>query len=383
MGTPVIVGGITLPAGLDSEVAEDAKREERRVERAMATVRERIKAMLARSVSPAEAGVLKAHLAILEDISLSDKIGELLAQGRSAGQALAESAQFFMSILQKSESSYIRDRAVDIQEICLRLLEEIYGPKFTAASVELKQPSIIVAETMAPQQLLGMDRQWLRGLVLEYAGRTSHAVILARSLGIPTVVGVKDAPVLLSGERELVVDANRGLVLPNGTAAVRRFYDGEQQAIEKRNAALTRNKFRPAVTLDGLRMEVAANVSSAEEVAAACAQGAEGIGLFRTEMLFIGHDRAPSEDEQFEIYKRAAQLADQRPVIIRTIARRIQPVPGISRNADFCGASRALSHAIAGYSACFRFWETPDYGPNGLHHRGGAVAQGPACTIAE
>src|SRR5205814_6461313 len=281
MGTPVIVGGITLPAGLDSEVAEDAKREERRVERAMATGRERIKAMLARSVSPAEAGVLKAHLAILEDISLSDKIGELLAQGRSAGQALAESAQFFMSILQKSESSYIRDRAVDIQEICLRLLEEIYGPKFTAASVELKQPSIIVAETMAPQQLLGMDRQWLRGLVLEYAGRTSHAVILARSLGIPTVVGVKDAPVLLSGERELVVDANRGLVLPNGTAAVRRFYDGEQQAIEKRNAALTRNKFRPAVTLDGLRMEVAANVSSAEEVAAACAQGAEGIEIGR------------------------------------------------------------------------------------------------------
>jgi len=335
MGTPVIVGGITLPAGLDSEVAEDAKREERRVERAMATVRERIKAMLARSVSPAEAGVLKAHLAILEDISLSDKIGELLAQGRSAGQALAESAQFFMSILQKSESSYIRDRAVDIQEICLRLLEEIYGPKFTAASVELKQPSIIVAETMAPQQLLGMDRQWLRGLVLEYAGRTSHAVILARSLGIPTVVGVKDAPVLLSGERELVVDANRGLVLPNGTAAVRRFYDGEQQAIEKRNAALTRNKFRPAVTLDGLRMEVAANVSSAEEVAAACAQGAEGIGLFRTEMLFIGHDRAPSEDEQFEIYKRAAQLADQRPVIIRTIdIGGDKPVPHLNLPAE-------------------------------------------------
>src|SRR5438105_9842834 len=309
-GASVVVGGMTLPSDLGSEKAEDLKREERRIARAMATVRERIKVMLARSVSPAEAGVLKAHLAIVEDVSLSDKIAELLAQGRSAGQALAESAQFFMSILQKSESSYIRDRAVDIQEICCRLLEEVYGSRFTAAAVELKEPSILVAETIAPQQLLGMERKWLEGLVLEYAGRTSHAVILARSLGIPTVVGVKDAPVLLSGERELVVDANRGLVVPNGSAAVRRFYDGEQQAIEKRNAALTRNKFRPAVTLDGLRMEVAANVSSAEEVAAACAQGAEGIGLFRTEMLFIGHDRAPSEDEQFEIYKRAAQLAD-------------------------------------------------------------------------
>src|SRR5437763_10020471 len=163
-GASVVVGGMTLPPGLASESADDSKREERRIERAMATVRERIKVMLARSVSSAEVGVLKAQLAIVEDVSLSDKITELLAQGRSAGQALAESAQFFMAMLQRSDSSYIRDRAVDIQEICLRLMEEIYGSKFTAAAVELKEPSIIVAETIAPQQLLGIDRQWLRGL---------------------------------------------------------------------------------------------------------------------------------------------------------------------------------------------------------------------------
>ncbi|HWY70155.1 MAG TPA: phosphoenolpyruvate--protein phosphotransferase [Terriglobales bacterium] len=334
-GASVVVGGMTLPPDLGSERAEDFKKEERRIERAMATVRERIKVMLARSVSPAEAGVLKAHLAIVEDVSLSDKIAELIVQGRSAGQALAESAQFFMSILQKSESSYIRDRAVDIQEICYRLLEEVYGSRFTAAAVELKEPSVLVAETIAPQQLLGMERKWLEGLVLEYAGRTSHAVILARSLGIPTVVGVKDAPVLFSGERELVVDANRGLVVPNGTAAVKRFYDREYQAQQKRNETLTRNKFRPAVTVDGLRLEVAANVSSAEEVAAACANGAEGIGLFRTEMLFIGHDRAPSEEEQFAIYKQAAQAAGQRPVIIRTIdIGGDKPVPHLNLPAE-------------------------------------------------
>jgi multiphosphoryl transfer protein len=334
-GASVVVGGMTLPPELGSEKAEDPKKEERRIARAMATVRERIKVMLSRSVSPAEAGVLKAHLAIVEDVSLSDKIAELLVKGRSAGQALAESAQFFMSILQKSESSYIRDRAVDIQEICHRLLEEIYASKFTAAALELKEPSIIVAETIAPQQLLGVDRKWLQGLVLEYAGRTSHAVILARSLGIPTVVGVKDAPVLLSGERELVVDANRGVVVPNGTAAVRRFYDREHQTLEKRNAALTRSKFRPAVTVDGQRMEVAANVSSAEEVSAACANGAEGIGLFRTEMLFIGKDRAPSEEEQFEIYKAAAKAAGQRPVIVRTIdIGGDKPVPHLNLPAE-------------------------------------------------
>ena len=334
-GTSVVVGGMSLPPNLGSERPEDPKKEERQVERAIAAVRERIKVMLARSVAPAEAGVLKAHLAIVEDVSLSEKIVGLIAQGRSAGQALAESAQFFMAILQNSDSSYIRDRAVDIQEICHRLLEEIYGSKFKSPAVELTEPSVIVAETIAPQQLLAVDRQWLRGLVLEYAGRTSHAIILARSLGIPTVVGVKDAPVLLSGEREIVVDANRGLVVPNGTAAVRRFYEREYQSFERRNAALTRNKFIPAVTTDGLRIEVAANVSSAEEVAAACANGAEGIGLFRTEMLFIGHDRAPSEEEQFSIYKEAAQAAGQRPVIIRTIdIGGDKPVPHLNLPAE-------------------------------------------------
>ena len=334
-GTSVIVGRMSLPPNLGSEKPEDPKKEERQVERAIAAVRERIKVMLARSVSPAEAGVLKAHLAIVEDVSLSEKIVELIAQGRSAGQALAESAQFFMAILQKSESSYIRDRAVDIQEICHRLLEEIYGAKFKSPTVKLNEPSVVVAETIAPQQLLAVDRQWLRGLVLEYAGRTSHAVILARSLGIPTVVGVKDAPVLLSGEHEIVVDADRGLVVPNGTAAVRRFYDRQNQALERRNAALTRNKFMPAVTTDGLRIEVAANVSSAEEVAAACVNGAEGIGLFRTEMLFVGHDRAPSEEEQFSIYKEAAQAAGQRPVIIRTIdIGGDKPVPHLNLPAE-------------------------------------------------
>ena len=334
-GKSVVVGGMTLPPDLGSERAEDLKKEERRIARAMATVRERIKVMLARSVAPAEAGVLKAHLAIVEDVSLQDKIAELIAQGRSAGQALAESAQYFMSILQKSESGYIRDRAVDIQEICYRLLEEVYGSRFTAAAVELKEPSILVAETIAPQQLLGMERKWLKGLVLEYAGRTSHAVILARSLGIPTVVGVKDAPILLSGEDELLVDANRGLVVPNGTSAVRRFYDREYQAQQRRDEALTQNKFRPAVTVDGLRLEVAANVSSAEEVATGCANGADGIGLFRTEMLFIGHDRAPSEEEQFGIYKQAASAAGERPVIIRTIdIGGDKPVPHLNLPAE-------------------------------------------------
>jgi multiphosphoryl transfer protein len=314
-----VILGMSLPPDLSAEKADDPQKEERRIERALAALRERIKAMLARSISPPEMGVLKAHLAIVEDVLFSEKIAESVRNGRSAGQAVLETAQYFVARMQRSDSVYIRDRAVDIQEISLRLLDEIYGSRFTAPSVQLSEPSIIVAETLAPQQLLGIERQWLKGLVLEYAGTTSHAVILARSMGIPTIVGVKDAPMVLPANHDLVVDANRGFVVPNGPSAVKRFYDREIHALGARQATLVRIGSGPASTVDGRRLEVAANVSSGEEVGLAFASGADAIGLFRTEMLFIGRDRAPTEEEQFAIYREAAGTATGRSIIIRTI----------------------------------------------------------------
>jgi multiphosphoryl transfer protein len=314
-----VILGMSLPPNLSAEKTDAPQIEERQIERALAALRVRIKAMLGRSMSPSEVGVLKAHLAIVEDVLFSEKIAESIRNGRSAGQAVLDSAQYFSALMQRSDSVYIRDRAVDIQEISLRLLHEIYGSRFTAPSVELNEPSIIVAETLAPQQLLGIERQWLKGLVLECAGTTSHAVILARSLGIPTIVGVKDAPMVLPANHDLVVDANRGFVLPNGTSTVKRFYQRESRALGARQAALIRNRSEQASTVDGCRIEVAANVSSREEVSLAFASGADAIGLFRTEMLFIGRDRVPSEEEQFAIYREAARAAAARPIIIRTI----------------------------------------------------------------
>ena len=318
-GKAVVIGGMTLPAELSAERAEDPSKEERRVDLAFAALRERIKGMLARSMSPAEAGVLKAHLAIVDDVSFSQKLSELVAQGSSAGQAIFEGGKFFIELLQRSDSAYIRERAIDIQEICLHLLEEIYQSNLTIANVELHEPSIVVAETLAPQQLLTLRREWLKGLVLEYAGTTSHAVILARSLGLPTVVGVKDAPVVFPAGQELVVDATRGLVIANGTAAVRRFYEREQRTLERRRVALARHTHSSAATVDGHGLEVAANVSSNQEVELAIASGADAIGLFRTEMLFVGRDRAPSEEEQFLTYREAARVAGGRSVIVRTM----------------------------------------------------------------
>jgi phosphoenolpyruvate-protein phosphotransferase len=319
MGTVLVTGGLALPRGLAAESPQDLRREQEKLERAVAAVRGRVEAMLARQASAVEAGILRAHLAIVGDISLINDIHARLESGRSAGQAIVEAGESFTNMLRRSDSLYIRERALDMQEICLQLLEQVYGARFQPLTVELHAPTVVVAETLAPQQLLALDRRWVKALVLENASTTSHTVILARSLAIPALVGTKDAAHLLRAGEEVIVDANRGCVVAQVPASVRRFYQREAEAAQRRREFVSRYAQAPAVTGDGRTLEVAANVSSSGELPAAFERGADGIGLFRTEMLFVGRDGVPSEEEQFEVYKQAARAAAGRPVIIRTL----------------------------------------------------------------
>jgi len=318
-GAVVVTGGLALPRGLAGESALDANREQQKLERAVSAVRGRIEAMLARQASAVEAAILRAHLAMVADISLISDIRGRIEDGRSAGQAIVEAGESFTNMLRRSDSLYIRERALDMQEICLQLLEQVYGARFRPLTVELHAPTVVVAETLAPQQLLALNRNWMKALVLDNVGTTSHTVILARSLGVPTLVGVKDAPRLLPEGQEIIVDANRGCVLAHVPASVRRFYDREAEAAHRRQQFLSRYAQRPAVTGDGRKLEVGANVSSPGELRAVFERGADGIGLFRTEMLFVGGDGMPSEEEQFEVYEQAARAAAGQPVLIRTL----------------------------------------------------------------
>ena len=317
-GKGVLLGGVTLPKGLNESVVTDPQTESGQIKHAIAAVRGRIREKLTRQKFSTEIAVLQADLAIASDVSFAQKLTEHVSQGKSAGQAVMEAGKFFMDLLRRSDREYIRERALDVEEICLQLLEEIYGVDLVPAPIELREPSVVVGETLAPQQLLGLDRRLLRALVLEYSGATSHAVILARSLGIPTLVGVKNARALLMAGQEVVVDAIRGFVVTQVSPAVQRFYEREQRTLALRQEFLPVRTTGPAITADGKTLEVAANASSYEELSLAFENGADGIGLFRTEMAFLHRDRAPSEEEQFAIYSEAARIATSRPVIIRT-----------------------------------------------------------------
>jgi fructose-specific PTS system IIA-like component len=317
-GKVVTLGGLSLPPAAEEPLA-DAASERQRAQHAIQSVRSRICRKLEQRPSATEAAILRADLAMAEDVSLAAKITELIQQGMSAGQAVIEAGKHFIGVLKQAESEYIQERALDMEEICLQLLEEIYGADFRLTNVRLVEPVVIVAETLAPQQLLALDRKWLKGIVLEHAGTTSHAVILARSLGIPTLVGVKIRWEVLASGSQVVVDAYRGFVVRAGSPAVERFYARELQTLKQRQHALARFSKNPAISKDGKRLEIGANVSSPEEFAPAFEQGADGVGLFRTEALFLGRNTLPSEEEQLAAYTAAARSACGRTVIVRTL----------------------------------------------------------------
>lgn len=318
-GRVVIAAAMPLVPESTEGSAPDPLLEQERVERAVAAARARIELMLTRPPSGPEEQILKAHLAIVNDVSLSAKIAERIAEGRTAGQAIAGSCNFFSELLSRSESLYIRERVLDIRDVCTQLLREICGPGFELPKTELTEPSVVVAHSLTPQEFLRMNREWLRALVLDNAGTTSHTVILARSFGIPVLAGLHDAPFLVRAGQEVVVDASRGLLVTQLTPGVQAFYEREQCVEKKKRARLAHHALAAAATVDGRILEVSANLSSPEEADSAFESGADGVGLFRTEILFAGRDCAPSEEEQFEIYVRVARAAGGRPVIIRTL----------------------------------------------------------------
>ncbi len=318
-GKVAILNSRALPKTPQTEAAGNPHQEVERIREAIAAVRHRIGEKLKHSLSATGTAVLQADLAMAGDVFLVEKLTEQVLRGKSAAQAVVETGGFFIDLLGHSESEYIRQRSADIEEICLQLLEEVDGTGPATATVELFEPSVVVAETLAPQQLLELDRRWLSALVLEHSGATSHAAILARSLGIPALAGVRNARLALTPGREVVVDANRGFVVAQVSPAVRRFYEREQETLERRKQMWSNQSVQPALTSDGKRIEIGANASSGEELVLAFENGADGIGLFRTEMIFLGREEAPSEEEQFAIYSQAARTARNRPVIIRTL----------------------------------------------------------------
>lgn len=327
-GTPVVpgigrgrvirTGGFRLPPQLKVDGVTDVSAEQRKLDEALAHLIAWHSQRIAELGPGVESEVLTAHRAMARDVEFRRRLMESVSRKRTAAGAIADAEAHFSAMLAASENQLLAERRLDIQDICLQLLQRIYGAAAQGPGLVLKEDSIVVADTLTAGQFLALDRQWLKGLVLAQAGVTSHTVILARSFGIPTVTGVDLSGLVLDGQ-EALVDADLGALVAGLTPAARRYYELEEKRLAARFKRLGQFAGKSAVLADGSRIEIFANIGIPEEADRAFASGAEGIGLFRTEMLFLEREWAPDEEEQFEAYRHVLAVANGRPVIIRTL----------------------------------------------------------------
>ncbi len=329
-GTPVVpgiasghivqIGGFKIPATIATNGVTNPDAEWRLMESALKKLAAFYDEHLNGARGKIEAALFKAHRAIARDSEFHRQLREaIVRQKRTVAGAVADTQSFLSKVLDNSGSDLLHERALDVQDVCIQLLRQVYGDAINGNEVRLSSESIAVAEALTPGQFLALDRRFLKGLVLAHAGATSHTVILARSFGIPTLVDVKAIRNLHLDGQEAVIDADAGVLVTKLTGQARRYYDMERRRLDDRQAYVKKFCARPGATKDGQRIEIAANIASADETASAFAAGAEGIGLFRTEMLFLDRNSAPDEEEQFQAYCDALKAAKGRTVIIRTL----------------------------------------------------------------
>lgn len=319
-GRIVQTTGLHVSAAVPQTGAADIVGETRKLDAGIATLTAEYEDRLPNAATRVEADLLKAHRSVARDPEFRAKLHEFLqSNNRTAAGAIVEAETYFSGILTNSDSTLLRERALDLRDVCLQLLRQIYGKAAITMGVTLSEDSIVAAEILTPGQFLSLDRRRLKGLVLGHAGTTSHTIILARSFGIPTLVGVADLAGTHLGGQEAIVDAECGLFITGINTQISRYYDLELKRLAERNTRQQQFGSRPAVSADGKRVSIGANISTGAEAAPAFTVGAEGIGLFRTEMLFLDRDEPPTEDEQTNEYRSALEVAAGRTVILRTL----------------------------------------------------------------
>jgi phosphotransferase system enzyme I (PtsI) len=307
------------------EVAEDAvEAEVLRFDAAMKTAQDELYELKAHIAAdaPAEFGAfLDLHRMILNDSALSQAPRELIRSRRANAEwALVQQMERLVERFDEIEDTYLRERKADVQQAVERVLKAMMGaqtlPEPEAAE---EQKLIVVAHDLSPADMILFKRHRYGGFVTDVGGVTSHTAIVARSLGIPALVGLHHARQTISEGELLIVDGVQGLLVVNPDPAVLAEYRARQQQLKAARQRLKLLKKTPAATLDGTPIELFANIELPQDTPEAIEAGAEGVGLFRTEFLFLNRKDLPSEDEQFEAYRQVVQAMQGRPVVLRTL----------------------------------------------------------------
>jgi phosphoenolpyruvate-protein phosphotransferase (PTS system enzyme I) len=271
--------------------------------------------------APSEMGAfIGVHLMILNDVMLVQETIDLIRTRRfNVEWALTEQLERLSRHFDDVEDEYLRERKADIEQVVERVLKALAGASPATLHGGCDE-MIVVAHDIAPADMLQFKGQTFQGFVTDLGGRTSHTAIVARSLGIPAAVGVQQASALIRQDDLIIVDGDHGIVIVDPAPIVLEEYTYRQSEMALERRKLQRLKFSPTQTLCGAKIQLYANIELPDDAQAALDAGATGVGLFRTEFLFMNHkDQLPEEDEQFAAYRRAVELMNGLPVTIRTI----------------------------------------------------------------
>ena len=265
------------------------------------------------------ARIFTFHLGILQDKHLTDQFRKMIReQWVTAEHAVFMTMRAEARKLRQVEGRLFQERVKDVWDLERRILGHLIG-RATEALANLPHEAIVVAHDLTPSQTAGLDKDRVKALATDAGGRTSHTAILAHALGIPAIVGLEDLTSRVDSGDTLIVDAGRGVVIVEPDASQLMQYREELAQQQQQQVTLAELADEPAVTTDGVDVKLLANIEFPHEVGAALAQGADGIGLYRTEFLYLASELEPTEDQHYDAYVEALYALDGRPLVVRTL----------------------------------------------------------------
>lgn len=293
--------------------------------------------------------IFDAHLQILQGSQLRSELEEMIRKRHySPEYAVSRTLRRYAQVVQRAESSYLAERANDIYDIEKRLLRHLLGRR-REGIFHLTSPVLVLAHNLTPSETANLDRRFVRGFVTEVGGPGSHTAIVAEALEIPAVVGTGPFLTEVSGGESVIIDGDRGLVILQPDEETLAAYRHEVEEARTQAARLESLRDLPAQTADGVRVELLGNIEFDYEVDHCIDRGADGIGLYRTEFLFLGAEREPDEEAHFQAYSRVVKAMGDKPVTIRTFdlgADKMPNAPLVDEERNPCLGLRSIRLAL-------------------------------------
>ncbi|MGW9527458.1 phosphoenolpyruvate--protein phosphotransferase [Paenibacillus terrae] len=300
----------------------DAEAEIARLDAALVesqTELEAIKEKTLQELGEKKAEIFASHLLILNDPELIDPVkAKIRDEQLNADYALNEVATQFISMFENMKSAYLQERASDMRDVTKRILNHLLGVHFVSPA-EIAEETIVLAEDLTPSDTAQLNREFVKGFATNIGGRTSHSAIMARSLEIPAVVGTKNILSQAKSGDLIIVDGLDGHVFVNPSEEIVAEYQAKQVAYDKQREEWRKLRGEATVSVDGVHVELAANIGTPNDVAGVLDNGGEGVGLYRTEFLYMGRDKLPSEEVQYTAYKTVLERMEGKPVVVRTL----------------------------------------------------------------